>query len=65
MAHPGAGAMGKHKARASLRRPIEKRGDRTRLPDLDVKFLRAGDFHLIQPVFAAWPARARPAAEGL
>jgi len=51
--HPGAGAMGKHKTRTRLRWPVEKRGDRTRLPDRDIKLLRAGDFHPIQPVFAA------------
>jgi hypothetical protein len=53
MGHPGAGAMGKDKTRARLGGADQKRGDGGRIWNVDVKFLRTGDFHLIQPIFAA------------
>jgi hypothetical protein len=37
--------MGKHKTSARLRRVGEKRCDRSRILDLDVNLLSAGDFH--------------------
>jgi hypothetical protein len=39
--------MGKHKTGARPGGADQKRGDGARIPDLDVKLLRAGGFHSI------------------
>src|ERR1700729_2651166 len=56
MRHPGAGPMGKHKTGARLCGADQKRGDRCRLPDRDLKLLRADDFH--RTFAKVWPAAA-------